>query len=297
MKIAVLLYGHLRDFEVCADSLNENLLSRYDCDVFMHTWDERDHNSKCWHEQRFDAAYVGEDTINIIKSKYNPKGLLVEHQEKYKDEKIIQSLSSEDFKMSTAIPHFIFYGMNKANQMRIEYEKNNGVKYDYVIVTRPDVRLKTPFVMEKYLSTIEVLGFDMNACRFYGAFNSNFFNELGHTITNQANDLFFFAKPNVIDKYIEVNKVLASEEIEKYAINFVSIYTAKEIHNGIMPIPLVYMMDEDWDFSGVRVEATPKREIKTWKKALFGFVAVLLYPIFRLQKKYQIINYYEFKKC
>ena len=38
LKIAVQLFGHFRTFEKCAQALKENLLDRYDCDVFIHTW-------------------------------------------------------------------------------------------------------------------------------------------------------------------------------------------------------------------------------------------------------------------
>ena len=298
MKIAVLLYGHLRDFETCADSLKQNLLSRYDCDVFMHTWDERDHNSKCWHEQRFDAAHVGEETIDIIISKYNPKGIIVEHQEKYAQEKIIQSPYNKDLKMSSAIPYYMFYTMNQANQLRLDYENKNGITYDFVIVTRPDVQLKTPFEIEKFLNQIDVLGFDKDSCRFFCPYEPQWLNEWAQTLINTPNDIFFFATPTVVNKYIEANANLTEEQIEKYMVNAVSVYTANEIRHGVMPIPIRYMMDSDWDSSVLRSlrDDSKKREIKPWKKAIFGFIAILLYPIFRLQKKYQIINYYEYKK-
>ena len=214
MKIAVLLYGHLRDFENCADSLKENLLSRHDCDVFMHTWDERDHNSKCWHEQRFDAAHVGQETIDIIKSKYNPKGIIVEHQEKYAQEKIIQSPFNKDLKMSSAIPYYMFHTMNQANQLRLDYEKENGITYDFIIVTRPDVQLKTPFEIEKFISQIDVLGLDKDLCRFFCPYEPQWLNEWAQTLINTPNDIFFFATPTVINKYIEANATSKEKAME-----------------------------------------------------------------------------------
>lgn len=294
MKIAVLLFGHLRDFEQCADSLNENLLSRYDSDVFMHTWDEMDHTSKSWHESnRVSINKVDKSLIRKIETKYHPKGLEIEHQEKYSKERIIQSPYFEHFQLSSAIPYFIFYSLNKANRMRLEYEKKNGISYDYVFVTRPDIRLKTPFELEKYLWQIEVLGFNMDSCRFFATYDSKYFS-LGYTVTNSSNDLFFFAKPKVIDKYIEVNRYLTDDEIEKYMINGVSIYTAKEIHCGLMPIPLTYMMDADWDYSGVR-KSQPHKQRKRWKKVVYGIGSGLLSPIAWLFKRYRLFNYYEYK--
>ena len=291
MKIAVLLYGHLRDFEQCADSLNKNLLSRYDCDVFMHTWDELDHNSKGWHEQRVEASRVDE---NLVITKYHPKGLIIEHQEHYPCERIIQSPYFENLQFSSAIPYFIFYSLHKANQMRLDYEKKSGISYDYVFVTRPDIRLKTPFDLEKYLWQIEVLGFDMEKCRFFGTYEPKYYS-FGYTVINTSNDLFFFARPEVIDKYIEVNRNLTEEEIERYMINGVSIYTAKEIHCGLMPIPLTYMMDTDWDYSGVRIMRkqvqSPKKPL--WKKILMYGVRVCMFPASYILKKHPRLNWYK----
>ena len=50
MKIAVQFFGHLRTFMDCYNSINENLLNRYDADVFFYTWDRLDHNTKTWHQ-------------------------------------------------------------------------------------------------------------------------------------------------------------------------------------------------------------------------------------------------------
>ena len=294
MKIAVLLFGHLRDFEVCAESLRDNLLNKYNGDVFIHTWDVLDHNSKSWHEQRLEASKVDESVIEIINSKYQPKGLIVERQEKFTDERLVQLSYLPDKEISTAIPHYMFYSMNKANQLRKAYEKKSGITYDYVFVTRPDVRLKKIFNVEYYVNEANVLGLDFNACRFCGSFEDM---SLGGISFCRSNDLFFFAKPNVIDKYIEVNRVLTDEEIQKYGLTIVSLYTAKEIHAGIMPISLTYSMSKDWDYGGARQhQCPPSQQYNPWKKAIFKIGAVALYPLSRLQKKYRLLNYYEYKK-
>lgn len=287
MKIAVLLYGHLRDFEQCADSLNVNLLNQYDCDVFIHTWDTLDHNSKSWHEQRVKSACVDKD---LVIAKYHPQGLIIEHQEKYEKEKIISNLDYlPGTEVSSAIPYFMFYSMNKANQARKAYEKENGFTYDYVFITRPDVRLKKPFDVEYYVHEAEVLGLDVNACRFCGSYEDM---SLGGISFCRSNDLFSFAKPDVVDTYIDVNRILTDDDIKKYGLTMVSIYTAKEIHNGIIPIPLTYSMPKDWDYGGSRSH----KKYNHKKKVIMKIGALLLYPISWLQNKYKLLNYYEYKK-
>ena len=288
MKIAVLLYGHLRDFEVCADSLSEHLFNRYECDVFIHTWDVKDHNSKCWHAQRFEASKVDEHVLNIVNAKYHPKGLVVEHQEKYEKEKIVD-MTYLTTPMSTAIPHFMFYSMNKANDLRKAYEKENRVKYDYVLVTRPDIRLKTDFDISYYLNEIKVLGLNEDACRFYAPFEDM---SLGGINIARSNDLLFFAKPNVIDRYIGINQELSDDDYKNYGLTILSILTAKEIREGLIPIPLTYSMSKDWDYSSIRVH-TIKRSTPKWKRMVLRIGAILLYPIFRLQRKYRMLNYFD----
>lgn len=291
MKVAVILYGHLRDFEVCADSLHEHLFNKYECDVFIHTWDVKDHNSKCWHEQRFEALKVDEQVIDLVNKKYHPQGLIVEHQEKYEKEKIITP-AYVTTPMSTAIPHYMFYSMNKANELRKVYEKENGVKYDYVFVTRPDIRLKTDFDLSYYLNEIKVLGLNEDACRFYAPFEDT---SLGGINIARSNDLLFFAKPEVINKYISVNCNLSDDDFQKYGLTILTILTAKEIRVGIIPIPLTYSMSTDWDYSSLRVKNI-KRTTPRWKLAIFRIGAIILYPIFRLQKKYRKLNYFELKE-
>lgn len=295
LKIAVLLHGHLRNFEECADYLNNNLLSHYDCDVFIHTWDALDHNSETWHEQRIEASVVDKKLEEIITTKYHPKGLIIEHQEKYPFEKSITGLRYvPELRFSSAIPYFMFYSTEKANKLRLEYEKQEGISYDYIVVTRPDVRLKRYFNIGYYLNEANIIGLDKDVCRFFGSFEDL---SIGGITLCRSNDLFFFAKPNVIDKYIEINKVLTDEEIKKYGLTMVSMYTAKEIHAGILPIPLTYSMPKDWDYGETHsVESRTNRPYSRLKKTIYKIGSTLLYPIFLLQKKYRYLNYYEYKK-
>ena len=57
MKIAVCFFGHLRTFKRCAPYIKKNLLNHYDCDLFMHTWSEYNHNTKTWHDNKCKCQY------------------------------------------------------------------------------------------------------------------------------------------------------------------------------------------------------------------------------------------------
>ena len=63
MKIAVCFFGHLRTFKECAKHIKHNLLDKYDCDLFMHTWSTYNHHTKTHHENR---DIKGDVSKNII---------------------------------------------------------------------------------------------------------------------------------------------------------------------------------------------------------------------------------------
>ena len=46
LKIAICFFGHLRSFKRCAPALKRCFLDKYDCDLFIHTWDMLNHNTK-----------------------------------------------------------------------------------------------------------------------------------------------------------------------------------------------------------------------------------------------------------
>lgn len=282
MKIAVLLFGHLRDFEQCADSLNKNLLSRYDCDVFMHTWDELDSKTYSWHEQRVNPVNVSTWIGEKIEELYHPIDYIVEHQEKWQDEQIVKSAYTSNLSFSTAGMHFMFYSMNRANELRLAYQKKKNVIYDFIVVTRPDVELLHALDVEKIIHQANLLGYSIEKCRFFAPMqpSSTWPNAF---VTNGTNDILFCAIPDVIDKYIKANKSIDIDFVEKHCINIVSVYTAKELKDGgVFPIPLSFPLGTDWTFSGVR---TKRKQNKYIKSLLFRAGAKLLQPMAKLYDK------------
>lgn len=78
MKIAVCFFGHLRTFKECATHIKHNLLDKYDCDLFMHTWSTYNHHTKTHHENR---DIKGDVSKNLIVKTYGEfKDIIIEKQ-------------------------------------------------------------------------------------------------------------------------------------------------------------------------------------------------------------------------
>ncbi len=244
MKIAVLLFGHLRTFEYCAPYLKANLLDKYDCDVFMHTWDELDSHTKSWDNKHDIEGVLTDYHKQLINDFYHPKAIKIEHQ-KLKSEIIIKS-KVDNKSGSLNGMRYMFHSMNEVNNLRKKYETETGTKYDIVIVTRPDVALFNPLEIQKTLSEAKLMNLDLNKCRFfaglYGDANTNV-----RLIISRVSDILFFGKPNVIDKYIQVNCNISKAYAEKHFLNIVSVYTSNEINAGIIPVEICFAYSSDWE--------------------------------------------------
>jgi hypothetical protein len=147
IRVAVQMFGNLRTFEQCAPALRANLLDRYDCDVFLHTWDKLDHNLPTWYNEssKSNPLDVDDGICGRIKALYHPVAFKVETQNFIHDSGKLgpQKLSLQGIK-------YMFYGQHAANTMRLAHEAKTKTVYDYVITLRPDLLLLRPLVLEDY---------------------------------------------------------------------------------------------------------------------------------------------------
>ncbi len=201
LRVAVQIYGHLRTFKECFPALKENLLDRYDCDVFIHTWDTLDHMTKAWH-----GLNEGKEVVSIdaglktqISELYKPKAIVIEKQE-------IQdfgNVTSNGQTYSIFGIKCMLHTMSSVDRLRIDYQKENDIKYDFVLCTRPDIFFKKIFSIESFISkfseaelqeTIFVTGCQyssiLNDIRYFG-----------------GKDLLYFAHPCLISNlYLNIEK-------------------------------------------------------------------------------------------
>lgn len=203
MKIAVQFFGHLRTFMDCYNSINENLLNRYDADVFIYTWDSLDHNTKTWHQFHLaNNSTLDKDILaECLKTKYkNIKLIKIEHQITSSNGFIV----SQGKQIAKSGIINMINSMFRVNRLRQWYQKINKIQYDAVIFIRPDIKILTPFVFDR-----------LDNKSFYTA---GFFKRKTKELDFKhigATDVYFYAKSEVIDKIFSSPDEMKKQMIDK----------------------------------------------------------------------------------
>lgn len=209
-KVAVQIYGHLRTYTECAPNLKKFFSDKYDCDIFIHTWDTLDHTTKAWHKLNEGRDVIELNTTQIemtIRDLYNPKIITVEKQIPCDFGNI-----TDDYGQSYSIYgiYCMMQTMKKVNNLRIQYQKNHSVNYDFVVFTRPDIFLKRDFSIEKYTN-----GFtddELNKNIFITGMNCSPASVIINDIRYYGGkDLLFFGRPHIITALFENEEVVFSD--------------------------------------------------------------------------------------
>jgi hypothetical protein len=158
-KVAILLYGMLRTFRTTAPSFHRHVVSPNNADVFYFGPEASDTPS---------VAHKGQpDMFGNIK--INPKGKVDSVNPVPKDAFVsayapalrqyrLHAVEQEEFVRQAAIvdPQEWIFGLNPARMFSMvfnmegavhlleEYERAHEVRYDYVIITRPDLAFFSP---------------------------------------------------------------------------------------------------------------------------------------------------------
>ncbi|EAI9012175.1 alpha-2,3-sialyltransferase [Campylobacter coli] len=138
-KLAIQLFGHMRTYEKTYKKFKENIIdvnvqNNWEIDLFIHTWDKFNSSSKSWHKDLnlfSNNDYLKESDKNKIRKLYNPKILSIE------------SLKEGE--------HGGLLSKRAGNKIREEYEKQNNIKYNYILYTRPDILFLNPLRLDRYL--------------------------------------------------------------------------------------------------------------------------------------------------
>jgi len=144
MKIAISFRGQPRDYLRGYEFINRELLSKYNgVDVFGHTW---------WDENRIGEKYdthnhsanigytIEKDIPKKLENLYHFKKLGIQKPKEFKPSreynngKLYSGLNSQ------------YYSLKKGIEYIESYELLNGLRYDFVIITRWDIYSEKPFI-------------------------------------------------------------------------------------------------------------------------------------------------------
>ena len=141
-RIAIYLYGHMRTYKntykkFLENIVNPNIKDGWKIDIFIHTWDIFSiTDPNVWHAKQnlfptLDNKKLTQTDMNEIINIYNPKKIV--------------------FEPDNGRPAQRYHKVRAVNQLRLDYEKEYNIKYDFFITTRPDIYFLKPFILNEYL--------------------------------------------------------------------------------------------------------------------------------------------------
>lgn len=173
MRVAIIIPGQPRNVEVAYNSLDEHYLKKYQCDIFIHTWLDY---------VKFPVEVYG----NMIHL-FEPKKFLAEKQI------IFDSEGRKQEPWNTPLQNLLsmYYSMFAGNQLKSQYEEENGFKYDFVIKMRSDLKIHRSIPLEQI---------EPNKLALYN------WTQLGYT---GSSDVFAIGTSEIMDVYSDLyNKVM-----------------------------------------------------------------------------------------
>ena len=178
MKVAVCLSGMLRDFEKYFENFKQNILEQADVDLFVHAWNFDRRNLSQENYGKSSSEYVEDmeggterSFLNLYKpTKYifeNYTDYFVEQFDKYYELELITNHKEEvankrATETNPARLMSMLYKIHKCNNLRKEYEKSYGVKYDIVFRFRTEIELDCPISEQDLKDTIAEYPFSIS---------------------------------------------------------------------------------------------------------------------------------------
>ncbi len=138
MKIAFCLSGQPRFVEKGVDSFQKNILKNNNVDIFIHNWYDKNNKNKKFDSSQFyldsKTGHQSEKTESILNN-LSPKKIILEQPKNFEEfSHLVDLPTAKQTKLAS-----MFYSMYRCNQLKKEYEHENGFIYDLVIKTRIDI--------------------------------------------------------------------------------------------------------------------------------------------------------------
>lgn len=272
-RIAIELYGLTRSYKETFDSFFFNLLqplynSGYIVDVFIHTWSESDSNDITWHNPTGENRGQNMDEIqyNDIIEKYRPKKIIVDKPLNIPQAMVInEKLCKRERSLNSFIS--CFYSRHCVNELRKKYEKENNVKYDFIILTRFDICFHKPLVPDYYIGTYE------SYCKMNANPNAVYTSIAPFKMTTETEsentecctDLIIYSTPTTIDTIVNF---YTDFKLNKFNNNFIknNNYTIEVLWRkywqlkGLEHIKIKYIESEDFHIVRCKSQDHPQNE-------------------------------------
>lgn len=237
MKIAVCISGQPRSYQKGYEYLKKNLLDKYDCDIFIHTWENKVYNP-----------------IDVI-TLYNPVKSVIEDYSVVGDknkfnQKYTNTPNAKDFPPGN-VP-YQYYSIFQSCLFKIEHEIKTQ-QYDWVIKTRFDFALNGIIPFE----TLNKDHVYIPNCRMVPS-------------RDFGNDQFAFGSSGVMNKYMSTYYHLESFYNEGYQMNGEEMLRATLRLYGLVGERLHYV-DVNHPFPPGKYNGTPhsliRDDMELWKNA------------------------------
>jgi hypothetical protein len=208
MKIAVCLSGQYRTFDKTYETWQRYLLSQYDCDIYLHTWDI------IGNRVGKGDTHVTEDTSRLLyteeqlEKKYHLQKVCIESytspleefiQKSARVKQIRDSIPANAYKINYSQRRILhLYSMWYKALRCFEMMEQQQIQYDIIIKCRPDIQLVD------YLSLADM---DVDKINWFW-YNNN------HTDYMEPHDYFALGTPNVMRPYHQLyNHIQDMEDI------------------------------------------------------------------------------------
>ena len=245
IKIAVQFFGHLRTFEKCAQTVKKEILSKYDCDVFMHTWSDTEHSTPTWHNEKSKKQSVNESIIKKIEKIYSPKMILVEKQTLPTTDVLIPCLHNNGGKnISAAGMNFMLKSQIKVNELRRQYASKNHINYDLVIMLRPDIYLKSGIDFNKLINqSHKIIDYPVRFC----VSNALKKGSSCSFVTDIMSDVLYLATSSNMDLIVNAFKKVKFENFSKTMWTPENLITNILAREGIATLALFFFFNRDFE--------------------------------------------------
>lgn len=146
LRVAVLIAGHLRTWTQCKAGFIEKIQTGHSTetdavvDVFVHTYDRITMGGAPVTHEEIENRLLG---VNVKKLAINNEDELAAHV------KAVES-KPEDMHWHSFMQ---VHKLKLCDDMRQQYERENGFEYDFIVKTRFDIRLNIPWIDYDNLST------------------------------------------------------------------------------------------------------------------------------------------------